>query len=64
MLSQHCEFGNAADEWIVSVVVLSCRSEKLRREYLAKPDIKYEELVTMGRNHDNVERAKSKVNKT
>ena len=35
ILSQHCEFGNEADEWIVSVVVLNCRSEKLRREYLA-----------------------------
>lgn len=55
LLSQHCEFENAADEWIVSVVVLNCRSEKLRREYLAKADLKYAELVTMGRNHDNVE---------
>ena len=55
VLSEHCEFGNNADEWIITQVVQSCNSDVLRREYLKKTDLTYADLLNIGRNHDNVE---------
>ena len=55
ILSEFCEFGDSVNKWIIAKVVHSCRSEELRREYLAKPKLTYKEMVDMGQNHDNVE---------
>ena len=54
-LSRHCKFGNQAHEWIVSVMILNCRSDTFRRECLAKQDLKYDELVKIVKRHDKNE---------
>ena len=55
ILSEFCEFGDSVNKWIIAKVVHSCRSDKLRREFLAKPKLDYKEMIEIGRNHDNVE---------
>ena len=56
MLSEFCEFGESTNKWIIAQVITYCKSDKLRREFLAKSNIEYKDLLEMGRSHDNVER--------
>ena len=56
MLSEFCEFGESVNKWIIAQVITYCKSDKLRREFLAKSNIEYKDLLEMGRSHDNVER--------
>ena len=55
ILSEFCDFGTDVNKWIIAKVVHSFNSDKLRREYLAKTNIEYKDLIEMGRNHDNFE---------
>ncbi len=53
LLAKHCEFSNVDTE-IMTQVVLSCHSTKLRRELLKVEDLKMEKLLSLGRVHDTL----------